>query len=484
MGIQTDINLLIYRRTKIVATLGPSSKDSDTIERLITAGVNVFRLNLSHGTHEGHHNVYQRVRTAAEKVQKPVAVLADLRGPRIRVGTFYGGQILLSKGDAVTVTTRNVVGGPGLIASQYQALANDVEVGSRILLDDGNIEMIIRSIDNTEIACEVVTGGVLSDYKGMNLPRVAISAQSSTEKDRIDAQFALQLGVDFLALSFVRSASDIEALRQLVSASGVPVSVIAKIEKPEALDNIEEILDATDAIMVARGDLGVELPLQAVPTIQNQLIDLARAHHKPVIVATQMLQSMIEHPRPTRAEVSDVATAVRAGADAVMLSNETAVGKYPLETVKIVDDIARQMEGYLWTQGAFGSLTRRHETVLPLPIEDALSKFMANLSRDLLVRAIMVISLRGRSVAVMSSSRPGAPIIGICPDYRSSCIASLLWGVIPVIADLEAIGDPHSLARKTAVEFHLASEGDTILVVCGFSSDPKQNKPSVTIVTV
>jgi pyruvate kinase len=340
-------------------------------------------------------------------------------------------------------------------------------------------------MDGTEIACEVIAGGILSDHKGMNLPGGAMSAPSLTDNDRIDAEFALRLGVDFLALSFVRHASDIEALRKLALAAGAPVSIIGKIEKPpEALDNIEGILDAADAIMVARGDLGVELPPQAVPTVQNQLIDLARARHKPVIVATQMLESMIEHPRPTRAEVSDVATAVRAGADAVMLSAETAVGKYPVEAVKMVDDIARQMEGYLWKQGAFGSLTRRQPTVLPRPIEDALSEFMAHLSRDLLVRAIMVISLQGRSLAVMSSSRPGAPIIGICPDYRSSGIARLLWGVIPVTVDPKAIGDPYSLAKKTATELHLACEGDTILVVRGFSSDPKQNTPSVTVVTV
>ena len=369
MGIQRDIKLLIYRRTKVVATLGPSSNDADTIERLIEAGVNAFRLNMSHGTHEGHREAYLRVRGTAEKVGKPVTVLADLGGPKIRVGTFHSGRILLTKGDTLTVTTRDVIGGPGLVVSQYRALADDVEIGNRILLDDGNIELIVRSMDGTEITCEVIAGGVLSDHKGMNLPGVDMSAPSLTDNDRIDAEFALKLGVDFLALSFVRQASDIEALRKLTLAAGAPVSIIGKIEKPEALDNIEEILDAADAIMVARGDLGVELPPQAVPTVQNQLIDLARARHKPVIVATQMLESMITHPRPTRAEVSDVATAVRAGADAVMLSAETAVGKYPVEAVKMVDDIARQMEGYLWKQGAFGSLTRRHPPPCPAPLK-------------------------------------------------------------------------------------------------------------------
>lgn len=484
MGIQTDIDLLVYRRTKIVATLGPSCSDSDTLERLIMAGVNVFRLNLSHGNHEIHRDTYQRVRRAAERLRKPITVLADLQGPKIRVGTFHDGRIVLGKDDIVTVTTRDVIGGPGLIASQYLALADDVEIGDRILLDDGKLELIVRSIHDTDIVCEVVVGGVLSDHKGINLPGVAISMPSLTENDRTDAQFALQLGVDYLALSFVRRASDIQALRELASAAGVPIRIMAKIENPEAIENVDSIVEAADAIMVARGDLGVELPAQAVPTVQNQLIDLARARHKPVIVATQMLESMIESPRPTRAEVSDVATAVRAGADAVMLSAETAVGKYPVAAVKTLDDVARQMEGYLWTQGAFGSLTLRHETALPLSVEDALSKFMAHLSRDLRVRAIVVISFRGRSLAVMSSARPGAPIIGICPDYRSSCMSSLLWGVIPVTIDPEAIGDPHSLAKRTVMEHRLASKGETILVVRGFSSDPKENTPSVTVLTV
>ncbi len=484
MRIDTQIKLLIYRRTKIVATLGPSSNDVGTIERLITNGVNVFRLNMSHGTHNDHTETYRRIRMAADKLKKPIAVLADLCGPKIRVGTFKNGRIELTEGDSVTVTTRDVLGLPELIPSQYRAMADDVEVGKRILLDDGNIELIIQSINGTEINCKVVNGGVLSDHKGMNLPGANISSPSLTENDRIDAHFALQLGVDFLALSFVRRGSDVEDLRNLVSETNVRVAIVAKIEKPEALDNIDDILDAADAIMVARGDLGVELPPQAVPNAQIQLIDLARDYRKPVIVATQMLESMIDHPRPTRAEVSDVANAVRSGADAVMLSAETASGKYPLEAVKMMDDIARQTEAYLWCQGAFRSLARRDEIALPFPVEDALSESMAQLSRDLLVRATVVISLQGRSLAVMSSSRPAAPIIGICSDYRTSCIANLLWGVIPVTADPSEIDNPHLLARRIVLEFDLAVEGQTILVVRGFSNDPKNNIPSVTVVTV
>jgi pyruvate kinase len=484
MSISTDIQLLIYRRTRIVATLGPASRDSETIERLIDGGVNVFRLNMSHGDQAGHRETYMRVREAAGKLNKPVAVMADLSGPKIRVGAFEGGFVELKGGEEVIVTTRDVTGKPGLIPSRYGALANDVEIGSRILLDDGNLELRVQSIDGSDIRCLVITGGALSDHKGMNLPGVSVSAPSLTEKDRADARFALDLGVDFLALSFVRRASDVVELGDLVKESGKAVSIVAKIEKPEALENIDEILKEADGIMIARGDLGVELPPQAVPAAQDQLIDLARASRKPVIVATQMLESMIEHPRPTRAEVSDVANAVRMGADAVMLSGETAVGKYPVQAVRMMDMVARQTEGYLWRQGAFGSLARKSGAVTPIPIEDAISESMAQLSRDLLVRAIIVISLTGRSIAVMSSSRPAAPIIGISPDGKASRAACLLWGVIPVAVDPAEMENTQALARKTALDLGMVEEGQSILVVQGFSSDPKMNTPSVTVVPV
>lgn len=484
MRIDTDIPLLIFRRTKIVATLGPRSNDKDTIERLFTAGVDVFRLNMSHGTHDEHGNTYQRVCKVADKLKKPISVMADLCGPKIRVGSFHNGRAELIEGEPVIVTSRDVVGHPGLISSQYRALADDVEDGNRILLDDGNIELSVKSISGSDITCEVITGGILSDHKGMNLPGVTISSPSLTESDYIDANFALQLGVDFLALSFVRRGSDVEDLRALISETNTRTAIIAKIEKPEALDNIDEILDAADGIMVARGDLGVELPPQVVPNAQDQLIDLARIRRKPVIVATQMLESMLNHSRPTRAEVTDVANAVRSGADAVMLSAETASGKYPVETVKMMGDIARQTEGYQWRQAAFGSLTRHNEHVRPFPKEDALSESVAQLSRDLLVRAIVVISMHDRSLAVMSSSRPAAPIVGICTDLRSSRLANLLWGVIPITVDPAEIDNIQSLARRVVVELGLAVEGQNILVVRGFSDDPKQNTPNLTVVTV
>jgi pyruvate kinase len=482
--IESYTKLLKYRRTKIVATLGPSSSDSRIIDRLIAAGANIFRLNMSHGTRETHQEIYARIRFAAEKLEKPVAVLADLSGPKIRVGTFTGGGIELAEGASVTITTRNIKGGPGLIPSQYKALSEDVVKGDRILLDDGNLELQVMSVDGTEIVCTVISGGILSNQKGMNLPGVRLSTPSLTYQDRSDACFAMELGVDFIGLSFVRRSADVSELRALVSESGEHVAIVAKIEKPEALENINEIVNVSDALMIARGDLGVELPPEAVPIAQNQLIDIARAFRKPVIVATQMLESMTQNQRPTRAEVSDVSNAVRSGADAVMLSAETAVGKYPIKAVEMMDKIVRQIEGYEWQQGAFGSSPKGRHIDLPIPVEDALAESTSQLSRDLLVRAVVVISTSGHSVAVMSSSRPAAPIVGVCTDLKTSRIGNILWGVIPISADRADLKDPQILARRLVRKLGLATEDQSILLVGGFSSDPKQNSPSVTVVTV
>ncbi len=484
MPIETEITLLKYRRTKLVATLGPSSVDEEMIERLIDAGVDVFRLNMSHGDHAGHRTAYERVRRAAEKRGKATAVLVDLSGPKIRVGRFPHGGIRLEPGGRVTVTTRDVFGADGLIPSQYGDLANDVKPGDRILLDDGALELEVERVDGSEILCEVKTGGELKDHKGMNLPGIDLSAPSLTEKDEEDARFALELGCDFLALSFVRRAADVHDLRKVVVASGKRAAIVAKIERPEALEVIEEILDASDGIMVARGDLGVELPPQSVPLVQSQLIDLARARAKPVIVATQMLESMIHQPRPTRAEVTDVAFAVRSGADAVMLSGESAAGKHPLAAVEIMDTIARQTEGYLWHQEAFGGLSTRAEVTPPLPVEEAMARSTAQLSRDLLVRTILVISRSGRTAAVMSSSRPAAPIL-TASAYPATCrMAGLLWGVLPVVVNPKALDDPRKLARRIARELGFGAEGQKLLVVRGFGTDPLRDTPSVTVVTI
>jgi pyruvate kinase len=479
MRIGTRIEPLKYRRTKIVATLGPSSSDEATISRLIAAGVDVFRLNFSHGTHESHGATCARVRSAAESRLQPTAILADLSGPKIRVGDFPGGSIHLEKGQRVAVTTRAVPGGPSLISTNYEALARDVEEGDRILLDDGALALRVFRVEGTEVHCEVEAGGELKSRKGMNLPGVALSVPSLTEKDRKDAKFALELGVDLLALSFVRRARDVEELKRLVAENGGRAAIIAKIERPEALEEIDAILDVADGIMVARGDLGVEMPPQKVPLVQIQLTDRARAKAKAVIVATQMLESMVEKPRPTRAEVSDVALAVRSGADAVMLSAESATGKYPVQAVEMMDTIARETEAYLWHAGGFRALSQHLDSPAPLPAEDALAKAMAQLSRDIQSRAIVVISKSGRTAQVMSASRPAAPIVATSPDSGTCRKTAVLWGIIPRLVEEKEFERPEDLARALARDLGLGVEGQNVLLVRGFGNDP-----SLAVVTI
>jgi pyruvate kinase len=483
--MDTEVELLKYRRTKIVATLGPASSDSAVIGQLLQAGVSVFRLNMSHGSHDGHRASYELVRKAAAAADRPTAIMADLCGPKIRVGTFRGGAIVLVPGQQVTVTTRDVEGGPGLIPSGYAALASDVRAGNRILLADGTMELRVDRVAGTEIACTVVEGGTLTDHKGMNLPGVAVSAPCLTEKDKEDARFALDLGVDFLALSFVRQASDVEELRELVRQRGGDVGIIAKIERPEGLDNAAAILDAADGVMVARGDLGVELEPERVPVAQRFLVDLARSRSKAVIVATQMLESMVGNARPTRAEVTDVSAAVSSGTDAVMLSAESASGAHPVGAVNMMDRIARQTEGYQWTHGHFGTIVPGDPCGgRPISLADAVARATAQLSRDLGVRAIFVVSSSGRSAAEVSAARPAAPIVAVTSSARTSRRLSLLWGVLPIVVIEQELLDLPRTARRLAQELGLAAPGQYILAVRGFAPNPEQSIPSVTVLAV
>jgi pyruvate kinase len=483
MAIETRFHLLKNRRTKIVATLGPATQEPVTIRQLIEAGVNVFRLNMSHGDHEFHRICYGHIRRIADELNQPVGILVDLCGPKIRTGMFRGGQITLTDHSKVIVTTRDVQGEPGLIPSHYRSLAEDVKPGNRILLNDGALELSVDSVAGTEINCTVIHGGVLKNHKGINLPGVNVSAPSLTEKDRKDADFALDLGADFLALSFVRTAADVRELKDLVNRKNKSVCIIAKIEKPEALDNASEIIDVADGIMVARGDLGVELNPEQVPVAQSQLIDLAKSRFKPVIVATQMLESMIEHARPTRAEVTDISYAVTLGTDAVMLSAETATGAFPLDAVRMMDRIARQTEAHLWKTGAYGNISTT-KSVPPVSIWDAISDTTAHLARDLMVRAVLVLSQSGVSAATMSSARPAAPVVAITGLPHICRRMTLLWSVIPVLREDAGKMDPNELARKVARDLQLAGKGEYVLLVRGFHSNPELNIPSVTVVTV
>jgi len=484
MTIQTRIELLKRRRTKIVATLGPATADTPDISRLLEAGVNVFRLNMSHGDHAMHKKLMTNIRAAIKSTGIHAAIMADLCGPKMRTGKFEDGRAELKRGSHITVTTRNVLGNGELIPSQYKKLHKDVSAGDRILLNDGVITLEATAIKGADIECRVIHGGVISDHKGINMPDSAVSAPALTAKDRRDAEFALAHKVDFLSLSFVRTASEVKLLRTLINKTGHDASIISKIETPQALENIDEILDVSDAIMVARGDLGVELKPEEVPVAQLQLIDHARNKNRPVIVATQVLESMIENPRPTRAEISDISYAVSSGADALMLSAESSVGKYPVKSVKMMDRAIRHTESYRWQYGTFGTFGLELDDPPPLAFGDAISNATAQLSKDLLVRAIVVISHRGMSAVTVSAARPSAPIIGITDQALVRRKMELMWGVIPLLFRAKALQDIPSLARAIVTDLALASKGDYILLVQGFKKDPVINNPSVSVLQV
>ena len=474
------------RRTRIVATLGPSSSSDEVIERLIVAGVDVFRLNFSHGVHAGHGENIERVRRIAGRLGRHTAILGDLCGPKIRVGTFDGGGIDLKTGESLTVTTRNVVGNAGLVPSQYVELAEDINVGDRILLDDGKLEMKVTATDKkTEVQVVVVQGGRLKDKKGMNLPGVAVSTPAVTDKDKADAIFAAAAGVDFLALSFVRNAADVNILRRLLDSNGHgTMPIIAKIEMPQAIDNIEEILDASAGIMVARGDLGVEMLPEEVPLIQNELARLSITKNKPVIVATQMLESMIESSRPTRAEVTDVAAAALSRADAVMLSAETAAGKFPVEAVATMDRVLRLVEGYQWKHGQHGRGSDHHETmgVHAQDPSEALSRATSLLSRDLEVRAVVVPTRTGRTARLVSAERPAAPIVALTHEPALARRLSLCWGLIAEVKSEAELAKPQHAALEAVRRFALASQNEPVLLVWDASTGAGTRvEPTVSI---
>jgi pyruvate kinase len=484
MSIHIHIPELSSRKTKIIATLGPASNSPEIIHNLIKAGVNVFRLNMSHGEHESHRKLYKIIRESADALHQHITVFADLCGPKIRTGKFKNGSITINTGDQVVVTTRDIIGEGNLIPCQYRDLANDVTAGDRILLDDGKFELKVIKKEAQDINCLVIYGGELKDHKGINLPGVNVSCPSLTDKDRADALFALDLGVDYLALSFVRKAEDIADLRQLIVSNGYDTHIIAKIEKPEALDNSQEIITASDAIMIARGDLGVELNPEDVPIAQHQLIKTARAMNKPVIVATQMLESMIENSRPTRAEVTDVSNAVYCSTDAVMLSGETASGHFPVEAVEIMSKVIKQTEAFMKEQDIFGKMAHRDNERKPLPFGDAVADATAQLCFDLHAKAIVSITSGGMSVVTLSSARPASPLIAISANKWVCQRMNLYWGVIPIHSEEAGHAHPNKLARHHTMESKLAKEGDNVIVVRGFHQDDQLSSPTITMLTL
>lgn len=475
---------LQWRRTKIIATLGPVSDSPAMINKLLEAGVNVVRLNMSHGDHESHRVLFNRVRAAAKRQKKNVAILMDLCGPKIRVGKFTNGKITLSKGQRVTVTCKNVMGDDGLIPSQYKKLHKDVKKGERLLLDDGNLELSVLSVKDTEVRCKVIHGGVLKDHKGMNLPDSNVSTVAFTAKDKKDALLAMELGADFVALSFVRTAKDISQLTRFMMKHGEAIPVISKIERPEAVENIDEILVESYGIMVARGDLGIELPAEQVPMIQRDLIKRARRAYVPVIVATQMLESMIIHSRPTRAEVGDVASAAHSSADAVMLSAETASGAYPVEAVETMVKVVREIERHQWQDGQYGSQVFADRRRAGFTNREAVAHAALELVRDLKLEALIVPTRSGTTAHVLAAHRTMAPMVGVCSLETVCRRLSLHWGVIPVYLETPEHQDWRDSCHRIESQCELAKPGHTVLIVSGFNDDPALNEPVLKMMSL
>ncbi len=475
---------LHWRRTKIIATLGPASKSEKKITELIDAGANVFRLNMSHGTHDEHRKLAERIRKISKRKKEHVAILMDLCGPKIRVGDFEEGEIELISGDEVVVSCTASTGMAGLIASQYKSLYKDVKKDERILLDDGKLELVVKSVNGKEVHCKVIYGGILKNKKGLNLPDSNISINSFTAKDKKDSELAIELGADFLALSFVRDEKCITTLKRYVKKSGGDIPVIAKIEKPEAIKYIDNILSEADGIMVARGDLGIEMLAQQVPLIQKELINKARLHGKPVIVATQMLESMITSSKPTRAEVSDVATAALSSADAVMLSAETASGDFPVLAVNVMNDILREMEAYQWQHGKFGEADFEQCAEMIEPDRKAIAKAVKTLAHELKLQGIIVPTRSGSTARVLSADRPGAPLIGVSSDEEVCRRLALSWGVVPIYIKEEITHDWQGLCNKVADMCNIASTGNRVLLVSGFSDDAELNEPVLKLMKI
>jgi len=472
---------LQWRRTKIIATLGPASDSDTAIEHLLKAGIDVVRLNMSHGDHASHRQLFTRVRGAAHRAGRHVAILMDLGGPKIRVGRFKEGRIRLRNRQDVTITTRKLIGHDALIPSQYNSLHKDIKPGERILLDDGQLELVVEAIEGKEVRCRVIHGGLLKDNKGMNLPDSSLSVCAFTRKDREDAALAVELGADLVALSFVRSTGDILTLQRHLKKLGREIPVIAKIEKPEAVQNIEDILQHAYGIMIARGDLGIEIPAERVPLIQRDLIQLARRRHKPVIVATQMLESMTQSPRPTRAEVGDVATAALAGTDAVMLSGETASGKHPVRAVATMDRILREMESYQWQHEAFGEpITLDDDEVMPL--RKAIARAVTGMARHLKLQGIIIPTNSGLTAQIIAAARPTAPCMGVSTNEAVCRRLALHWGIVPVLIEEEKEArDWRLLTTHIARSHNLTHSGNTVLLVSGFNDNPALNEPVLKI---
>ncbi len=463
-----DAPLTNKRRAKIVCTLGPSSHSEEMMRELMRAGMDVARLNFSHGTHEDHARVIERLRQAAKLENRTICILQDLQGPKIRTGKLRDhAPVVLKPGSRVTITTRDVEGTPELISTSFKLLPQEVIPGGRILLSDGKLSLIVIHATNEDVICEVVDGGLLAEHQGINLPGTVASIPSLTEKDHKDLAFGLKHGVDVVAVSFVRTADDVRQVKNKIAEHGFHTPVIAKLEKPQAIDNLESIFEVTDGVMVARGDLGVEVAPEKVPVIQKHVIRRAMEWRKPVITATQMLESMIQNPRPTRAEASDVANAIFDGTDAVMLSGETASGKYPREAVAIMSRIVCEAEMH---QARMAPSFRRREA-RELSISEAICESVAHIGEDLKMQVISVYTETGNTARLISKYRPKSDIFAFCHVEPICNWLNLLWGVHPLLC--EQIKSVEGMVRNADDELKsrgAVRPGDVIGIVAGTQS--------------
>jgi pyruvate kinase len=449
------------RRAKIVCTLGPATATKEVIRALVDAGMDVARMNLSHGSYEDHQRIYDYVREASDESGRGVGVLIDLQGPKIRLGTFSGGPVVLSTGDTFTITTDDVDGDRTRCSTTYHGLPTDVRPGDSILIDDGRVALCALEVDTHHVETVVVEGGTISDHKGLNLPGVAVSVPALSQKDVADLRWGLQLGADMVALSFVRGPADLLDVQQIMDEEGVWVPVLAKIEKPQAVENLEDVVRAFDGIMVARGDLGVELPLEQVPLVQKRAVTLARRQAKPVIVATQMLDSMVTNNRPTRAEASDVANAVLDGADALMLSGETSVGLHPAHVVDTMARIIAQVEAEALDR--LPHIDDRNEST-----SRALSHAAVEVGHDIGAAAVVAFTETGRSARLIARYRSELPLLAFTPNSRVRSQLALCWGVETFLCPkAESTDAMVRMVDAQLAEIDRYEPGDLLVVIAG-----------------
>lgn len=451
-------------KTKVVATLGPATSKKENIKKLAKTGVDIFRINFSHGTEKEHVQTIKIIKEISKEINFPVAILQDLQGPKIRLGTFKNGKETLKNGDQFILTTKNISGDKHISSLTYPDVIKDVSVGEVIYINDGLIEIKVTKIDKENIYTTVIEGGEISDHKGVNFPQTRLSVPAITEKDKKDLKFGLDNGADMVALSFVKTPGDVIELRELMKKYGRIVPIISKIEKWEAVENLKKIVDASDGVMVARGDLGVEMPVEEVPVIQKKIISACNQKGKPVITATQMLNSMVENPTPTRAEVTDVSNAIFDGTDAVMLSNETAVGKFPIESVRVMRKIIQSTE----KSPIFKRYLKRLDEPVENNISDAIALSANHIAETVNAKLIITATESGRTALLVSKYRPFVHILAMTPKEDTYKFLTLKWGTIPVrIKAFKTVDEIIQKGTSLARQMNLVKKGDTVIITAG-----------------